>query len=180
MYVHIQDMYASESHSSVSANGMPFIIQASRIEIPKQTFTNPQTRSTSQQMILVASVLQTHCRIRASPQSPPPNNANQTTMELRSESADSNGSVEGLRRQARVRCLTEAEKDQIRSYEKPEDMEYQERKRQLAALDRRMKSDPGSLPPGVLAKYQDAYGSSTKKFELLSGSQELARSLQSV
>ena len=93
-------------------------------------------------------------------------------MELRSDSLESNasGSLDGgLRRQARVRCLTEEEKQKIQNFQKPEDMDYNERKRQLAALDRRVKSDPGSLPPGVLAKYQDAYGSSTKKFELLSG-----------
>lgn len=90
-------------------------------------------------------------------------------LQLRSEnSGDSTGSFEGLRRQARVRALTAEEKDVIAAYEKPSDMPYEERKRQLAALDRRVKNDPSSLPPGILAMYNDAYGSSTKKFELMS------------
>ncbi|CAE7277195.1 unnamed protein product [Symbiodinium sp. CCMP2592] len=81
------------------------------------------------------------------------------------ESQDSG--FEGLRRQARVRALTDEEKSRIAAYEKPSDMPYEERKRQLVALDRRVKSDPESLPPGILAMYNDAYGSSAKKFELM-------------
>ncbi|CAE7255958.1 unnamed protein product, partial [Symbiodinium sp. CCMP2456] len=85
-----------------------------------------------------------------------------------SEGAESNDSFEGLRRKARVRALTDQEKERIAACERPGDMPYEERKRQLAALDRRVKGDPDSLPPGLLAMYNDAYGSSTKKFELMS------------
>ena len=51
-------------------------------------------------------------------------------MELRSDSLESNasGSLDGgLRRQARVRCLTEEEKQKIQNFQKPEDMDYNER-----------------------------------------------------
>ena len=73
-------------------------------------------------------------------------------------------------RVARVRVLSEDEKAKIATMTSYTQMEAAERKRQFAALDRRMRDAAGSesLPPGLLQQYQAAFGNSEKKFELVS------------
>ncbi|CAE7280479.1 unnamed protein product, partial [Symbiodinium sp. CCMP2592] len=70
-------------------------------------------------------------------------------------------------RVARVRCLTPEEKEAVSNMTSYRQMDKSERKRQFAALDRRFK-DHSTLPPGLLEQYQAAFGSSDRKFELLS------------
>ena len=69
-------------------------------------------------------------------------------------------------RVARVRCLSAEEKERVKGLSNYTEMPASERKRQFAALDRRMK-DVDTLPPGLLQQYQASFGNSEKKFELL-------------
>ena len=76
--------------------------------------------------------------------------------------------VEGKgKRIARVRCLSQEEKDAVAAMTSYKQMDKDERKRQFAALDRRFK-EVDTLPHGLLEQYQAAFGSSDRKFELLS------------
>ena len=70
------------------------------------------------------------------------------------------------KRVARVRVLSEEEKARISSLSSYKEMDASERKRQLSALDRRMR-DTASLPPGLLAQYQSCFDSSERKFEMV-------------
>ena len=69
-------------------------------------------------------------------------------------------------RVARVRCLSQEEKERVRNLSSYTEMPPAERKRQFAALDRRMR-DVDTLPPGLLQQYQASFGNSERKFELL-------------
>lgn len=53
----------------------------------------------------------------------------------------------------RIKALSEEQKEAIRSLQKPQDLPYPERKRQFAALGRRLEKP---CPPGVLAKWEAA------------------------
>ena len=53
----------------------------------------------------------------------------------------------------RIKVLSEEQKEAIRSLQKPQDLPYPERKRQFAALGRRLERP---CPPGVLQKWEAA------------------------
>lgn len=80
----------------------------------------------------------------------------------RSDGGGSNG-----RRTLRVKSLTDAQRDEIQAMSDPKDMAPAERKRQFAALDRYINANAEGMPPGLVEKYKDSFGSGTKKFELL-------------
>ena len=77
-----------------------------------------------------------------------------------------NGEDDGGKRSARVKVLTPDLRSQIENMTHPSQLPREERKRQYAALDRRMK-ETHTLRPGLLEKYQASHGSSQAKFELL-------------
>ena len=66
-----------------------------------------------------------------------------------------------------MKSLTEDQRAEIQAMSEPKDMAPAERKRQFAALDRYINSNAEILPPGLVEKYRDSFGSGTKKFELL-------------
>ena len=61
----------------------------------------------------------------------------------------------------RVKVLTDEQKEAIMNLTDPSQLEAKERKRQLAALDRRM-AKKDTLPPGVLAKWEEAASTQQK------------------
>lgn len=77
-----------------------------------------------------------------------------------------NAEDDGGKRSARVKVLTPDLRSQIENMTHPSQLPREERKRQYAALDRRMK-ETHTLRPGLLEKYQASHGSSQAKFELL-------------
>ena len=71
-------------------------------------------------------------------------------------------------RTTRVRTSSPEEKERTAALNHYKELAPEERKRQFSALDRRMKRDQETLPPGLLQQYQSSYGSPEKKLELVS------------
>ena len=65
-------------------------------------------------------------------------------------------------RTKRVKVLTAEQREAIQSLTSPEQLPPEERKRQQSALDRRLKKTD-TLPPGVLAKWENAATTQEKR-----------------
>ena len=63
----------------------------------------------------------------------------------------------------RVKILTEEQKQAVMSLTDPQQVPIQERRRQCNAINRRITSNAKSFPPGLVEKWRDADGDSTKK-----------------
>ena len=75
--------------------------------------------------------------------------------------------MDGRGRVARVKCLSNTQKELLVKMNSPTEMSSAERKRQLAAMGRYMESHKDTMPPGLMEKWKDSYGNGAKKFELL-------------
>ena len=76
-----------------------------------------------------------------------------STVSLEGITSSANGSGK------RIKALSDEQKEAIRSLQKPQDLPYPERKRQFAALGRRLEKP---CPPGVLAKWEAATSDDAK------------------
>lgn len=63
----------------------------------------------------------------------------------------------------RVKVLTEEQKQAVLTLTDPSQIPIQERRRQYNAINRRITSNAKSFPPGLVEKWRDADGDSTKK-----------------